>query len=233
MTDWQAHWEQHAARAEDFFQQVGRTVGGQAVAAVELEHIERAVLAALQPTPDDALLDLCCGNGQLTRRLATHCRTVAALDFSAPLIETARRHFAAPHIQYRQGSALALPDDLLPPGQKFDRVCMSDALQYFQPEQVAGLLNRLKSLCRPGWRFFCGGVPDVARLGSFYNTPERRADYQQRLARDGHDALGRWYERAELQALAQAAGCDCQTMDQAQPRYTAHYRFDALISSRA
>lgn len=178
----------------------------------QLDALEAAVLAALAPTAADVLLHIGCGNGQLTRRLANHCRIVVAVDASASLIESAKSHCAAPHIRYRQLPGLALPDDLPPPGRRFDRVCLSDALHYFAPNDLAALLTRLKALCVPGFSVF----------------------YSQDRCSSTADAKARpnW-TRPALAALAQDQGFDCRLLDQVAGRDTAHDRFDALLTAKA
>ena len=239
MTNWQTHWNDSTGSVVhgDYFQQVGRTVGGKAVPSEQLAYLVESVINALDIAPGHLVLDICCGNGQVTKRLAEHCLFVVGVDFSGPLIETAQKHFAAPNIRYIRASATDLPNELLPSdphdvGRGFNRVALCDAMQYFSPDEMLAMLGRLRSLCRPGFAMFCGGIPDQARLRDFYNTDARRSDYEQRMARDGRDALGHWWQRQSVVDLAHRAGFDCRIIDQAAGRYTAHYRFDALLISQ-
>jgi 2-polyprenyl-3-methyl-5-hydroxy-6-metoxy-1,4-benzoquinol methylase len=52
-----------------------------------------SLLALLDPKPDQYILDIACGNGLTSRRLARLGARVTAFDFSANLIEKARARF--------------------------------------------------------------------------------------------------------------------------------------------
>lgn len=51
------------------------------------------IVSWLDPQPDDHILDLGCGDGSLTAKIAAHSASVTGLDASANLIEAARRSY--------------------------------------------------------------------------------------------------------------------------------------------
>ena len=65
--DWYAYWNAVSERSgpEEFFQQVGRTVGGRPTDPRQIEFAVSAARSALDLNASDCLLDLCCGNGLL------------------------------------------------------------------------------------------------------------------------------------------------------------------------
>lgn len=58
---------------DDFWSQVKRTVNGKPVSQDQIEMIVDAVISGLSLGMDDRLLDLCCGNGALTRYFFARC----------------------------------------------------------------------------------------------------------------------------------------------------------------
>lgn len=59
------------------------------------------VEALLKPQPGESLLDVACGNGLTSRRLATSKARVTAFDGSAAMIAIAAGHPSALNIDYR------------------------------------------------------------------------------------------------------------------------------------
>lgn len=57
--------------------------------------------------PEDAVLDVCCGTGDLALAAREAGGDVTGLDFSRPMLERARRK--APELEWIEGDALALP----------------------------------------------------------------------------------------------------------------------------
>lgn len=78
---------------DDYWRQVGRTVNGKPVSEAQIGMIVDAVNAGLELGKEDRLLDLCCGNGALTRYFLSRCRGGVGIDFSPSLIKIARRDF--------------------------------------------------------------------------------------------------------------------------------------------
>lgn len=114
------------------------------------EPLSRKVLECEQPQPGDRVLDVACGTGILTRRLAASAGaggTVVGVDLNPMMLEVARTVPApdgAP-IEWRQGdgTALELPDDA------FDRVYCQQGLQFF-PDRAAGAREMRRVLADGG-----------------------------------------------------------------------------------
>ncbi len=226
--DWSSHWATIGARAapDDFFAQVERTVGGKPVPAEQISLLVEAVSAGLQLGRGDILLDLCCGNGMVTRALAARCRAVTGIDYAGDLIALARRHHRAENIDYVSGAVgeLSLSDCRFGPPSK---VCMNAGLQYFRDAMMRELLRVLVPITGGRAPLYFSDVPDADRLFDFYDTPERRADLEQRLAA-GTEAVGTWWSRQHLERLREEAGYGAVFIEQDPRRLTARYRFDLL-----
>ncbi|EOD64046.1 class I SAM-dependent methyltransferase [Amycolatopsis vancoresmycina] len=60
--------------------------------------------------PDDRVLDIGCGNGQLTRLAAARARSAAGIDLSGPMLATARARAAdVPNVTFEQGDVQVHP----------------------------------------------------------------------------------------------------------------------------
>ena len=230
--DWRAFWDTIGERAsrDDYLRQVGRTVGGEPLTADQTPLLVEAIGRALQPAASDVLLDLCCGNGLVTIELAPMFKWVVAADYSLELIETARDRFAAPNITYLHRSAAQVDPGDFTVGRPA-KVCMNSALQLFNKPDLEALLAALDKLRDGPMDLFFTDVPDADRLFAFYNTPERRAEYERRRA-EGTEAIGTWWGQADVMQVLDRAGYDAVVVELAPDRYASHYRFDLLAHAR-
>ncbi len=150
------------------------------------------VFDLLAPQPGERILDLGCGDGVLTKKLADLGCGVVAVDSSAPQVEAAKKLGL---------NAFAISAEDLPYNEEFDAVFSNAVLHWIKrPElMLAGVHRSLKS----GGRFVaeCGGHGCVnkirtalvqaldrrglngeARVPWYFLTP---ADYTARLERAG------------------------------------------------
>lgn len=234
MNDWQTFWNTapRGMSDEDFFRQVGKTVGGVPITDAQLGVIVEQVKVGLDLSSTDTLLDLCCGNGLITHRLAAICQKIIGLDYSQRLIEIANRYQRASNLFYVQGDVLQLSSNQIPAGERITKVLMYEALQHFREDQLASLLQTV-SRTAAGWvSLYIASIPDKNRLWSFYNTPERRQEYHRRVA-DGTEAIGTWWTQRFISEVAEAEGCECAYITQRPELHTAHYRFDVLLTRPA
>jgi trans-aconitate methyltransferase len=150
------------------------------------------VVALLGPRPGERILDVGCGDGVLTARLAVTGATVVGVDASVELLAAARER----GLDVRQGDAQALAFE-----GEFDAVFSNAALHWMlQPDAVlAGVARAL----RPGGRF-------VAEFGGHGNVAAPRVALSAVLARRGldADALTPWYlpTSEEYRARLESAG---------------------------
>lgn len=115
-------------------------------------HYGADVLNLLDPKPDERILDLGCGTGELTARLAESGAEVIGMDASASMIAKAQQSF--PHLMFQQGDARDFGTD-----QPFDAIFSNATLHWIpEAEQPTVITNVFKAL-KPGGRF-------VAELGA-------------------------------------------------------------------
>ena len=113
------------------------------------------VLELLAPKPGERILDLGCGDGVLTKKIADIGCDVVAIDSSPAFIEAARKLGLVAHVV----DAVALPYR-----EEFDAVFSNAVLHWIKraDEMIAGVHRAL----RPGGRFVaeCGGFGCVEKI---------------------------------------------------------------------
>ncbi|MEQ1571185.1 MAG: class I SAM-dependent methyltransferase, partial [Myxococcota bacterium] len=113
--------------------------------AAVLEPAAAALVERAAPAPGEAALDLGCGTGTASARLAAAGASVVGVDPAARLLEVARA--AVPAATFRRGTAEAIPAD----DRSFELAVSSFALIFCpEPQRAAAELARV---IRPGGRF--------------------------------------------------------------------------------
>ena len=128
-------WDEHMAEDNDFFNIL----------------VWPAVEKLLQPAAGKRLLDVACGNGLTTRRLARAGARVTAFDFSDAMIDLARKRNNASDIDYRVIDATGREALLSLGVGAFDGALCNMALM--DMADIDPLIAALSSLIRPKGRF--------------------------------------------------------------------------------
>ena len=131
------------------------------------------VLEWLDAKPAESILDLGCGDGQLTLRLASTGACVVGVDVSPEMLASARSR----GIDAREGSAESLPY----PDAVFDAVFSNAALHWVRDQDA--MMAEVRRVLRPGGRF-------VAEMGGHGNIAAIRVAFAAVLARLGYATLG-------------------------------------------
>jgi trans-aconitate methyltransferase len=113
------------------------------------------LVEALNPQPNERILDLGCGDGFLTRRIAESGATIVGVDSSPQMVAVAREHGA----DARVASGESLPFD-----QEFDAVFSNAALHWMNDHDA--VLRGVYRALKPGGRFVaeCGGHGNIAAI---------------------------------------------------------------------
>ena len=113
------------------------------------------VVELLAPKPGERMLDLGCGDGVLTKKLADLGCDVVGVDSSVPQVEAARKLGL---------NAFVIAGEELPYNEEFDAVFSNAALHWIRRADVmlAGVYRSL----RPGGRFVaeCGGQGCIRKI---------------------------------------------------------------------
>jgi demethylmenaquinone methyltransferase/2-methoxy-6-polyprenyl-1,4-benzoquinol methylase len=113
--------------------------------------------------PGDRTLDACCGTGDLAIAARSRAADVVGLDFSARMLERARRK--APDVEFVEGDMLALPFD----DESFDSVTVGFGVR--NVEDLEAGIRELRRVLRPGGRL---GILEITTprgvLAPFYRV---------------------------------------------------------------
>jgi SAM-dependent methyltransferase len=226
----------------------------------DIDWLAAYIVGGLEIGQDDVVLDLCCGNGLVTVRVAARAKSVVGVDFSQLLLQQAGAISSAPNVTYVEGDARNLSASI--GNQVFDKAYISAAFQYFDRATGRDVLIGLRNAVRPGGKVAVLDIPDQGRklvhhiraLGRllapsfagdghrsnnrFYSFAARIGYLTRNVAhavglKQGSSELGWWWRRAEFAALANASGFDCLTVDQPEQNPHHHYRFDAIMRRRS
>jgi SAM-dependent methyltransferase len=101
-----------------------------------------ATLRACGPGPFISALELGSSIGVFSARLATRCRGLTTIDFSATAVRAARAQLG----RYRQARPILgeIPDAI--PDDSYDLVVASEILYYLRPTALAATLGRLEQV---------------------------------------------------------------------------------------
>src|SRR3954447_23560809 len=133
-----------------------------------------AALELLNPQPGELILDVGCGDGQLTSRIIASGAGVIGLDASPEMVEAARGRGVDAFVADAQ--SLGLADQAARFGQ-FDAVFSNAALHWMlDPDAVA---TGIYSVLKPGGRFVgeMGGEGNVAILREGIRAELRERGY--------------------------------------------------------
>src|ERR1700722_18849859 len=137
------------------------------------------VVELLAPKPGERILDLGCGDGVLTKKLADLGCEVVAVDSSAPQVEAARKLGL---------NASAIGAEGLQYKEEFDAVFSNAVLHWIQRTNTDVMLAGVYRSLKPGGRFVaeCGGHGCIHKI---------RTALVQALDRRGFDGEARvpWY----------------------------------------
>ena len=118
-----------------------------------------SLVELLAPRSGERILDLGCGPGQLTNKIAEHGATVVGLDSSPEMIGQARQNFPKLHFVLRNATALEFEDE-------FDAIFSNAALHWIlDAEALAkGMFRALRNGGRLVAEF--GGIGNVKTIES-------------------------------------------------------------------
>jgi SAM-dependent methyltransferase len=200
------YYDDRAAEYEDLWFRRGRFDMGPAFN--EAWFHETAIIEAASDAFDASgrVLELACGTGLWTQRLAPRARQLVAVDSSPAVIELNRGRFGTPNVTY----VLADLFDWEPDG-RFDAAFTGFFVSHIPPDRWSTFWGRLASWLEPGASVFI--VDDVAgprRPYSGEGVDEGPEFAHRRWLADGREYMivKRFYEPAELVTALDAVGWD-------------------------
>ncbi|MCE2571530.1 class I SAM-dependent methyltransferase [Motilimonas eburnea] len=215
-------------KQDDFWGQVKRTVNGKAVSEQQIEMIVNAVEKGLCLNKDDVLLDLCCGNGALTDRFFSHCKSGLGVDFSPVLIAVAKRYFERlPEFEYQLDDVVDFCEKH-PNKYLFTKAVCYGSFSYLDYDAAEKLLVLLNSKFENIQSVFIGNVPDKDRMGCFFSPDS----YEIGIELKPESAIGIWRSQSDFKELANRTGWVAAFTVMPVEYYAHHYRFDVTLTRR-
>jgi trans-aconitate methyltransferase len=117
-----------------------------------------SVVELLNPQADESILDLGCGSGELTNKIAKQCIRAVGVDFSGEMISKAQSNF--PELTFMQHNA----EQPFPLDEQFDAVFSNAALHWMMNAEA--VIQNIHSKLKPHGRFVfeMGGHGNVAQV---------------------------------------------------------------------
>jgi cyclopropane fatty-acyl-phospholipid synthase-like methyltransferase len=146
----------------------------------------------------DNVLDLCCGNGLLSKHYNNKGAKVTAVDVSSALLD---------NISKIDGITAINSDirSLNFENNSFEKVILYAGIQYLNDKESIELIQNIYNWLKPNGCLFIGDVPDVKKRWDFYNTEERQAVYFNNQL-EGKAIVGHWFEKDWFDKLTNFIG---------------------------
>lgn len=165
------------------------------------EWVENTVEEILALGPKE-VLEIGCGTGLLLLRIARHCTSYVATDFSAAVLQRLREQLAKVEGVWSHVALFERGADNFEgfAANSFDTVILNSVIQYFP--SAAGLVRVLEQVARivkPGGRIFVGDVRSLPLLGVYCASVELyQAGASMNLAELHERVLRRIQQQEEL-----------------------------------
>lgn len=229
--DWEVFWNTNPKqfKEDDLFRQVGKTKKGEPISVKGLKQIIHQIIDHLKINKRDKIIDLCCGNGLITSRIADHCSTIIGIDYSEPLIKIAKNYSYKPNIEYIHSSVLNINYGKLFLSERNIKIYMNESLQHFDDCMLEELLKKILENLSYNPLIFISGVPDIKRILNFYNTPERVEKNKHKIENGMDDIIGTWWDFEVIEKIANDNGYNAEYLSQNENIPTHHYRYNVLL----
>jgi 2-polyprenyl-3-methyl-5-hydroxy-6-metoxy-1,4-benzoquinol methylase len=233
--DWKKFWQEYPQRDDNLneYQQVGKTIGGKPITEEQTKLILSDIIEKLEIKPTDKVLDLCCGNGLLTKELSKHVDQIVGFDFSVPLIETAKMNSeGSDNLSYKVQDVKELGTITDEYKGYFDKVLCYEALAFFDEKDVGNILNSLSKMTKPNSKIFFASVLDREKKHKFFSTPKSKWLQFKMLVTGKDIGLGKWWLYEKLSRVGDGCGYIVKKFNQSNSLHTSHYRSDYLINRK-
>ena len=220
---WVDFWNTYAknSKVQDEHSQVLRTLNKEPISNDIWEFTLTTIENAIEPKKDDNLLELCCGNGLISRHLSPKVKNITAIDISVELINTIDTS--------KYSNIKALDSDircLTYDDKAFDKIIIYAGIQYLNYSETIKLFEQIYTWLKPGGILFIGDIPDKDKLWAFYNTPEREAVYFNNT-KEEIDVVGTWFEKDFFYKLGDFIGFSTgEVIEQDKKLIYSNFRYD-------
>ena len=220
---WVEFWRDHGFRTagENPQSQVLRTLDKKPIDDEKWEFTLAHIEGAVNPGPDDEILDLCCGNGLLARKFSETAKSVTAVDVSDRLVKAIGEvENITPIVS--DVRALQFKANI------FHKVVLYAGLQYFSYQDVIDIFERVSFWLRNGGVFYIGDIPDQEQIWTFYDDQDRETAYFDSV-KCGKPIIGTWFDKKFLEKLSAHVGfSESEILPQPKQLIYSSYRYDMI-----
>lgn len=166
--------------------------------------VESAVDAMLTKVRPSRVLELACGTGLFTRRIAPFAGHVTAVDAAPEVIAMNRERVAASNVEYVEADLFGWQ-----PKSRYDCVFMSFWLSHVPHARFGAFWAMVRRALAPGgFAYVIDSAHDPTSTAADHPTPDRRAGIVTRRLDDGREfrIVKIFYEPAPLTASLAALG---------------------------
>jgi len=194
---WYKFWhDKNRMEERDPQKQIGRTLEGIPVSKVNWDKIVEYITKLLKINNEQVILDLCCGNGLLTKKLAAQCKSIVAVDYSKKLLENFNAEIT--NISKLHSNVLDIDFDK----NKFDVIIIYFAIQYFSEKEVIAIIGNTKKWLKDNGILFIGDIPDIEKKWTFYSNRKYQKDYFNSILND-NPIIGTWFQKQFFHAIGE------------------------------
>jgi hypothetical protein len=230
---WKEFWNNYRKTEtqdeSDLFFQVGKTVNKNAIPESIFHEMVEDIRQNLNLQKEDVLLEMCCGNGLLSKPLSMFIKELYAFDFTGRFIDVAKRFKQSENIIYQVGDAKGTLSSIFDFRNIPNKYLMNDALGYFTPENLEAIIEQIN---HNPFDFYITGIPCDSLKWAFYNTEERKNRYLELKAMgdDYYDGIGRWWSCDEFFEIACKFGLSIKL--ERQPIHISTFRINVLLGKK-
>jgi ubiquinone/menaquinone biosynthesis C-methylase UbiE len=195
-----------AGEYEDWWHRHGRYDHGPEANRTWFAEVAEVQGALDRFAPAGEILELACGTGLWTARLAPRAAWLTAVDASSEVLALAREKVAASNVEYVQADLFAWE-----PERRYDVCFFGFWLSHVPSEMLDAFLAKVARGLAPGGRVFIVDSASSPRATARDQGDDDPGDqFSQRQLHDGsrYTIVKHWFEASALQATLEAHGWD-------------------------
>ena len=187
--NWSNHWsDKNIIKNKSDQKQIGRTLKGKEITKTNWVKTVDDILKTIKINKNHLVLDLCCGNGLLTKEFALKCKKVYAVDYSEPLL----KNFVTdlPNIKKIKSDILKLKINKI----KFDIIIIYFSIQHFSDKESIEIIRKSIKYLNSGGVIYIGDIPNIEKKWDWYSNKKYRRAYVDSLV-NNDPIIGNWYSK--------------------------------------
>lgn len=224
---WVDFWKNYTAnnKENDEQSQVLRTLNKKPISnelwGFTLNEIDKNFIVS----ENDSVLDLCSGNGLLSKHFVAKGAKVTAVDVSDELLKNL---IDTPNVKTISSDIRLLDFN----DNTFDKIIIYAGIQYLTNKEVVALIKKMHRWLKPIGELYIGDIPNSNKLWAFYNNEKRQEVYFNNLL-EGKSIVGNWFEKEWFDKLTNYIGfSNGEFFPQNEKLIYANFRFDYCYKKR-